>query len=144
MSADRALTELRAAESRWNSALRQHRLAPPDDGFSRRLRDFADACEQQQAAYSSAAQAGLGWDPLPPASARRPPHELLPDSGRRGPAELWAQFDDTIDQLNAALQGVSLQAIARVFGELSEIARQLSVAVAGEDATTPGRARRAL
>ena len=143
MSADRALTQLRAADTRWSSALRQHRLAPPDEGFSRRLRDFADACEQQQAAYSYAAQAGLGWDPLPAAAARRPPHELLPDSGRRGPAELWARFDDTIDQLNVALQGVSLLAIARVFGELADIARQLSVAVADQDAANARAGRRA-
>jgi hypothetical protein len=143
MSAERAITQLRAAETRWSSALRQHRLAPPDADFSRRLRDFADACEQQQAAYAYAAQAGLGWDPLPPAAARRPPHELTPESGRRGPEELWEQFDETIDRLNVALQGVSLQAIARVFGELSDIARQLSVAVAEEHTTTP-RQRRAV
>ena len=143
MSAERAITQLRASEGRWTSALREHRLAPPDADFSRRLRDFADACEQQQAAFSYAAQAGLGWDPLPPATARRPPHELTPESGRRGPQELWEQFDETIDRLNVALQGVSLQAIARVFGELSEIARQLSVAVAGEDAAA-SRARRAV
>ena len=42
-------------------------------------------------------------------------------------------------QLNAALQGISLQAIARVFGELADIARQLSVAVAEEDATARRR-----
>jgi hypothetical protein len=143
MSAERAITQLRAAEGRWTSALREHRLAPPDADFSRRLRDFADACEQQQAAFGYAAQAGLGWDPLPPATARRPPHELTPESGRRGPQELWKQFDETIDRLNVALQGVSLQAIARVFGELSEIARQLSVAVAEEDAAA-SRARRAV
>ena len=111
--------------------------------FSRRLRDFADACEQQQAAYTYAAQAGLGWDPLPPAAARRPPHELTPESGRRGPTELWEQFDETIDQLNVALQGVSLQAIGRVFGELSEISRELAIAVAEEDATTARGGRRA-
>jgi hypothetical protein len=143
MSAERAVTQLRAAETRWTSALRQHRLAPPDEGFSRRLRDFADACEQQQTAYAYAAQAGLGWDPLPPASERRPPAELLPDSGRRGPAELWARFDDAIEQLNTALQGISLQAIARVFGELADVARQLSVAVAEEDSSR-ARSRRAL
>jgi hypothetical protein len=143
MSAERAITQLRSAETRWTSALRQHRLAPPDADFSRRLRDFADACEQQQAAFSYAAQAGLGWDPLPPASARRPPYELTPESGRRGPEALWEQFDETIDRLNIALQGVSLQAIARVFGELSEISRQLATAVTEEDAGAT-RGRRAL
>lgn len=143
MTVERAVTQLRTAENRWSAALRQHRLAPPDKDFSRRLRDFADACEQQQAAFAYAAQAGLGWDPLPPAVARRPPPELTPDSGRRGPKELWEQFDDAIERLNLALQGVSLQAIARMFGELSEIARQLSAAVAEEDSQA-ARSRRAL
>jgi len=143
-SADRAVSQLRVAESRWYQALKQHRLAPPDQGFSRRLRDFADACEQQQAAYGYAAGAGLAWDPLPPKSARRPPPELLPDSGRRGPPELWERFDLGIEDLNRALEGISLQAIARVFGELSEIAREVAVAVAEEDAGRGrGRGRRA-
>src|SRR5436305_15057401 len=100
MSAERAITQLRVSEGRWTSALRQHRLAPPDADFSRRLRDFADACEQQQAAFSYAAQAGLGWDPLPPAAARRPPSELTPESGRRGPGARRGQSDRTIDHLN--------------------------------------------
>jgi hypothetical protein len=132
---------LTASESRWSTALAQHRLAPPDDGFARRLRDFADACEQQQESFRYAASEGLAWQPLPPASARRPPWELLPESGRRGPDELWARFDQAIAHLNRALEGVSLQAIAREFGELSEIARQLSAAVAEEDAGR-NRARR--
>jgi hypothetical protein len=140
MSVERAVTQLRAAENRWGQALKQHRLAPPDDEFARRLRDFADACEQQQAAYSYAANAGLAWDPLPPASARRPPAELLPDSGRRGPTELWKRFDQAIEDLSKALEGISLAAIARVFGELSQAARHLSVAVSEQDAGV--RARR--
>lgn len=140
--AERAVSQMRVAESRWYEALKQHRLAPPDEGFSRRLRDFADACEQQQAAYGYAAAAGLAWDPLPPKSARRPPAELLPDSGRRGSRELWERFDVAIEDLNRALQGISLQAIARVFGELSETARELAAAVSAQDAAR-GRSRRA-
>jgi hypothetical protein len=139
MSVERAMNQMRAAEGRWDAALRQHRLAPPDDRFSRRLRDFADACEQQQAAYGYAVTQGLGWTPLPPASARPLPHELSPDSGRRGPGELWERLDQANIDLNRALEGVSLQAIARAFGELSEIAHQLSAAVADEDAARSRR-----
>ena len=142
MSADQAVSKLRAADTQYRQALKQHRLAPPDEGFPRRLKDFADACEQQQAAYRYAADNGLAWDPLPPASARRPPAELLPDSGRRGPEELWDRFDLAIEDLNRAFEGISLNAIARVFGELSDITRQLSAAVTELDAAT-GRARRA-
>jgi len=44
MSVERAINNMNAADHTWRAALRQHRLAPPDDGFSRRLKDFADAC----------------------------------------------------------------------------------------------------
>ena len=92
MSVERAINNMNAADHTFRSALRQHRLAPPDAGFPRRLKDFADACESQQIACDYAAQEGLGWEPMP-AARRLPPPELRPDSGRRGPAELWAKFD---------------------------------------------------
>jgi hypothetical protein len=141
MSAEQAVSRLRAADTQYRQALGQHRLAPPDSGYAGRLKDFADACEQQEAAYRYAVDNGLAWDPLPPASARRPPAELLPDSGRRGPAELWDRFDTSIEDLNRAFEGISLSAIARVFGELSDVTRQLSAAVAEQDAAA-GRVRR--
>ncbi len=132
MSVERAINNMNAADHTFRSALRQHRLAPPDAGFGRRLKDFADACESQQIACEYAAQEGLGWEPLPPAR-RPPPPELRPDSGRRGPKELWATFDITWEDLSEALEGISLAAIARAFDELATIARQLSASVAEED-----------
>jgi hypothetical protein len=132
MSVERAINNMNAADHTWRAALRQHRLAPPDDGFSRRLRDFADACESQQISCDYAAQEGLGWEPMP--AARRPaPPELRPDSGRRGPSELWAKFDADWEDLGKALEGVSLVAVARAFGELATISRQLATVVAEED-----------
>lgn len=129
---------MNAADHTFRAALRQHRLAPPDDGFSRRLKDFADACESQQIACAYAAGEGLGWEPMP--AARRPaPPELRPDSGRRGPVELWAKFDPAWEDLNKALEGISLAAVARAFGELATNLRELCTAVAEED----GRSARA-
>ena len=132
MSVERAINNMNAADHTWRAALRQHRLAPPDDGFSRRLKDFADACESQQISCDYAAQEGLGWEPLPPAR-RQPPPELRADSGRRGPSELWATFDTDWEDLSTSLEGISLHAVARAFGQLATIARDLSVAVAEED-----------
>jgi hypothetical protein len=132
MSVERAINNMNAADHTFRSALRRHRLAPPDAGFGRRLKDFADACESEQIACEYAAQEGLGWEPLPPAR-RPPPPELRPDSGRRGPKELWATFDISWEDLSEALEGISLAAIARAFGELATIARQLSASVAEED-----------
>ena len=129
MTLDRAMTQLRVAEASWQNALKQHRMAPPDAGYSRRLRKLADACEQQEIAYDYAAKQGLGWNPLPP--AKRPaPHELSPESGRPGPPELWQEFDQAIEDLSRAFEGISVAAIARAFGEISRIARALSAAVA--------------
>ena len=126
MTVERAIGQLRSAEQRWTSALTQHRLAPPDAGYARRLRDLADACEQQHVAYQYAAGQGLGWDPPPTAAVLTLPHELDPSSGRRGPPELWARFDVAADDLRTALAGISLAAIARAFGELSNAARDLA------------------
>jgi hypothetical protein len=133
MSVERAINNMNAADHTFRAALRQHRLAPPDARFSRRLKDFADACESQQIACDYAATEGLGWEPMPPARRLAPP-ELRPDSGRRGPHDQWATFDVTWDDLSKALEGISLPAVARAFGELATIARRLSAAVAEEDA----------
>jgi hypothetical protein len=133
MSVERAINNMNAADHTFRSALREHRVAPPDADFSRRLKKFADACESQQIACDYAAQEGLGWEPMPAAKRPAPP-ELRPDSGRRGPAALWAQFDLAFEDLGTALEGISLPAIARAFGELATVSRQLSTAVAEEDA----------
>ncbi|MGH2869072.1 MAG: hypothetical protein ACRDNK_16120 [Solirubrobacteraceae bacterium] len=133
MSVERAINNMNAADHTWRAALRQHRLAPPDDHFPRRLRDFADACESQQIAGDYAAQEGLGWEPMPPAR-RLPPPELRPDSGRRGPTELWSRFDAAWEDLGKSLEGISLPAVARAFGELATVSRQLATVVAEADA----------
>jgi hypothetical protein len=59
--------------------------------------------------------------------------------GRRGPAELWARFDETVAILNRAITGSSAADVADAFGELSEAAESLARAVAaeGEAATQP-------
>src|SRR6201997_1340239 len=105
MSVERAINNMNAADHTFRSALRQHRLGPPDARFSRRLQDFADGGGSPHNACQEAAQEGLGWEPLPPAR-RPPPPELRPDSGRRGPAELWAKFDPAWDDLGKALEGI--------------------------------------
>jgi hypothetical protein len=136
MSVERAINNMNAADHTLRAALRQHRLAPPDAAFPRRLKDFADACESQQIACDYASQEGLGWEPLPPAR-RLPPPELRPDSGRRGPGELWAKFDHAWEDLGRALEGISLPAVARAFGELATTVRELSETVAEADRQKP-------
>ncbi len=124
---------VRQAGNEWAEAMRAHKLAPPDAGFSARLRALADAAGREQVAWEHAHAAGLMWRPIPGAESAEPPYELRPGTGRRGPAELWTRFDDSVAGLNRAITGSDAAQVADAFGELSEAAAALADAVAAED-----------
>lgn len=135
---------VRQAGAGWAQAMRAHKLAPPDAGFAERLRALADAAASEQVALEHAHAAGLLWRPVPGAENAEPPYELRPDTGRRGPAELWARFDAAVKALNRAITGSSAADVADAFGEMSEAAASLADAVADQDAAagaTPARTR---
>lgn len=115
----------------WREALRHHVLAPPDAGFSARLAALAAAATQRAAACDAAAKDGFEW----PAArgGAKPPYELQPGSGRRGPDELWKRFDEAVAELDRVSEGRSMRAVARAYAELSEVASQLAQAVERED-----------
>lgn len=138
----RARTAFREAQARWSEALQAHRLAPPDAGFSARLTQLSAAAQAEADACRQASTTGFEWPPHR-ASASRPPYELLPDSGRRGPDELWARFDVAVDQLNRAAAGTELVRVADAYAELAEVAGELAYAVAREDRASRPRHRRA-
>jgi hypothetical protein len=124
---------VRQAGNDWAEAMRAHKLAPPDAGFSGRLRALAEAAGREQVAWEHAHAAGLMWRPIPGAENAEPPYELRPGTGRRGPAELWARFDVSVAGLNRAITGSNAAEVADAFGELSEAAGALAEAVARED-----------
>ncbi len=124
---------INAGHQAWAQANREHRLAPPDAGFSHRLANFARAATQLRDGFQAAADAGLGWKPQAGVSNALPPYELRPESGRRGPAELWQAFDAAIDARRKALEGTDARAIAEAFAQLAAAGRQLAVAVAEID-----------
>lgn len=69
-------------------------------------------------------------------------HELRPGArSRRGPVDLWERFDAAVTDLGEALEGVALRAIARAFGELSDVARQLAAEIERLDARVGARRR---
>lgn len=122
-----AIEHVRRADERWDQALETSVEAPPDLGFAQRVRAIANAAEQEAAALRHADLLGLVQRPRPGARNMRLSYELRPGAGsRRGPAELWDRFDRAVADLGEALEGVALSAVARAFGELSEIARQLA------------------
>ena len=119
-------------------------MRPPDAGFSARLAALAAAATQRAAACEAAYSDGFEWPPA--RGGAKPPHELQPGSGRRGPAELWERFDEAVAELDRVSEGRSLRAVARAYEELGDVAAQLAVAVEGGDPATgllpPVRKRR--
>lgn len=133
---------VRQAGNDWAEAMRAHKLAPPDAGFAARLTALSDAAAREQVAWEHAHAAGLMWRPIPGAENAEPPYELRPGTGRRGPAELWARFDETVATLNRAITGSDAAAVADAFGDLSEAAAALAEAVVAEDAAAASSAER--
>ena len=121
-----------AAQERWRRALEAHRLAPPDAGFSGRLAALAEAAQAEAQACRAADAAGFEWPPHR-ASSSKPPYELQPGSGRRGPDELWRRFDAAVTELNRAATGNDLIDVARAYDDLGAVAGALAAAVEDED-----------
>ena len=119
------------ARRAWREALRDHVLAPPDAGFNARLAALAAAASQRAAACEAAYEDGF-YRPAARGGAK-PPYELQPGSGRRGPEKLWARFDEAVAELDRVSEGRSMRAVARGYAELAEVASQLARAVERED-----------
>ena len=95
---------------RGRARARSHELAPPDAGFRGRLRALSEAADAMRETHARALEAGLAWRPVEGSERARPPYELRPGTGRRGPEELWARFDVAVERLNQAGAGDSLAA----------------------------------
>ena len=92
---ERVLSDFRDALDGWRNALEAHRMAPPDRGFSARLAGLAQAASEEARACRAADAAGFEWPPHRAADPR-PPYELQPGTGRRGPEGLWRRFDEAV------------------------------------------------
>jgi len=137
-----ALEQVQLADQRWGDALEASVEAPPDHGFAQRVRAIANAAEQEAAALRHADMLGLAHRPHPGARNMQLSHELRPGApSRPGPLALWDRFDATVAELGEALEGVALSAIARAFGELSDVARELAAEIDRLDSRTAARRR---
>ena len=130
------------AEHQWGAAMRAHRLAPPDLGFSARLRSLAEVAAAEAAVCRDAATLGLAWRPIPGAENAEAPHELRPGTGRRGPDELWERFDTAVARFNHANAGTDAAAVADAYADVSAAALALADAVQAEDRAVARRAKR--
>jgi hypothetical protein len=129
---DQVWGTVREAQSAWAGAMRSHELAPPDAGFRGRLRALSQAADAMRQTHARALAAGLAWRPVEGSEHARPPYELRPGTGRRGPEELWARFDAAVARLNQAGAGDSLAdlvaAYAAVAGAAAALANALEAA----------------
>jgi hypothetical protein len=125
---EQAFADARAV---WRAALREHVLAPPDAGFSARIAGLAAAARQRAEACEAAYRDGFEWPPA--RGGAKPPYELQPGTGRRGPEKLWARFDEAVAELDRVSEGRSLRAVGRAYAELADIASKLADAVERED-----------
>ena len=123
---DDAWGAVREAQSAWAGAMRSHELAPPDAGFRGRLRALAEAAEAMRETHARALEAGLAWRPVQGSDRARPPYELRPGTGRRGPEELWARFDIAVERLNQAGAGESLADLVAAYAAVAEAAGALA------------------
>lgn len=130
---ENAAQRLQQAKAAWGQAMTAHKMAPPDAGFSSRLRSLARAAQAEREACEEADRAGLLWRPIPGAQGAQPPYELRPGTGRRGPTELWGRFDAAVLNLNHAIAGTNVLGVARAFDELAAAADALADAVETED-----------
>ena len=121
-----AVDQVRLADRLWSAALEASEFAPPDPGFAARVRGVADASEQEAAALRLADTSGVGWNPVPDARRMRLSYELRPGGSRPGSPELWERFDAAVQRLGVAMEGVAVSAVARAFGELSDVARAIA------------------
>jgi hypothetical protein len=131
---DEAWRTARSAQEAWAGAMRTHELAPPDAGFRDRLRNLADAASAMRDAHARALESGLAWRPIKGSEQARPPYELRPGTGRRGPDKLWTRFDEAVAQLNEAGAGDSLADVVASYAAVSAAADALADALeaAGE------------
>ena len=131
---DDAWSAVREAQSAWAGAMRSHELAPPDAGFRDRLRALSEAADAMRATHARALEAGLAWRPVEGSERARPPYELRPGTGRRGPEELWAHFDAAVERLNRAGAGDSLAELVAAYAAVADAAGALAdtLVAAGE------------
>ena len=131
---EHAWTSVNDARASWGGAMRAHEQAPPDPGFRDRLRALAEAAAAMRDAHARALEAGLAWRPVADSERARPPYELRPGTGRRGPVELRTRFDAAVQQLNDAGARDRLADVVHAYAAVAHAAADLADALsaAGE------------
>ena len=133
---ERIVRLVRHASESWAEAMRAHKMAPPDEGFAERLQRLSEAAGAEQLAWQQAHAAGMRWRPVAGAESAEPPYELRSGTGRRGPEDLWRQFDSAVADMNRAIAGSDALEVATAFGAVADSSARLARAIGDEDQIT--------
>jgi hypothetical protein len=134
------LSEFKKGIATWASAVEAHKQAPPDENFADRLAALSKAASEAAHVCRTADAAGFEWPPARKADSE-PPYELRPDTGRRGPQQLWQRFDQAITRLGTMAAGQEMLEVANAYDGLAAIARELAQTVRSEDRASRSRPR---
>ncbi len=118
---------LGVAETEWRGTLRASAMAAPDAGFVVRINEIADAAARKAAALDNLGDEvpGAWWQRQSGLPGGVLSYELRPGANRPGPAELWARFDQAVDELARAMaehsvpaEQFALEAVSLVLHEI--------------------------
>ncbi len=118
---------LRVAETEWREALRASALAPPDPGFLVRINEIADAAARKAAALDNLGDEAPGawWQRQSGLPGGVLSYELRPGGNRPGPLDLWARFDQAVDELGRAMTEHSVPAERGALESVSLVLHEL-------------------
>jgi excisionase family DNA binding protein len=118
---------LGVAETEWREALRASAMAPPDHGFVVRIKEIADAAARKAAALENLGDEAPGtwWQRQSGLPGGVLSYELRPGANRPGPAELWARFDQAIDELGRGMAEHSVPAEQRALESVSLVLHEI-------------------
>jgi excisionase family DNA binding protein len=126
---------LGVAETEWRDALRASAMAPPDPGFVVRISEIADAAVRKAAALENLGgeAPGTWWQRQSGLPGGVLSYELRPGANRPGPAELWARFDQTVDELARAMAEHSVPAEQHALESVSLVLHEIVDALLQRD-----------
>jgi hypothetical protein len=123
------------AETEWREALQASAMAPLDTGFVVRINEIADAAARKAAGLENLGDEAPGawWQRQSGLPGGVLSYELRPGANRPGPAELWARFDQAVDELGRAMAEHSVPAEQQALEAVSLVLHEIVDALLEHD-----------
>jgi excisionase family DNA binding protein len=131
-----AIKGMQEAEAVFDTAVEASDDAPPDPGFSQRIRAVAEASLQRADALGAADRIpGFRWTPVTDPQPVIRSHELRSGGNRPGPAHMWQTYDMAVERLAIHVQGNVISFVAHEFREIGWVLKEIADALE-QDAPT--------